>query len=63
MKTRLVVRACRWMVCLAALPLMQVGGCGPAEFLSSAIANETASQVAIFVGTSVETVLFNFFGV
>ncbi len=62
MKARYVVRARRWTLWMAALPLVQVGSCG-AEFISSAIANETANRVAITLGTSVETVLLNLFGV
>ncbi len=62
MKVRPSVRTGRWMLWVAAWPLLQVGGCG-AEFFSSAIANETANQVAISVGNSVQTVLFNLFGV
>ncbi len=62
MKGRPLVRTGRWMLWLAAWPLLQVGGCG-AEFFSSAIATETANRVAIGVGTSVQTVLNNLFGV
>lgn len=62
MKVRPLVRTGRWIIWVAAWPLLQVAGCG-AEFFSSAIATETANRVAIGVGTSVETVLFNLFGV
>ena len=62
MNARYVVQARRWLLWMAAFPLVQVAGCG-AEFISSAIANETANRVAITLGTSVETVLLNLFGV
>ncbi len=62
MKVRPLVRTRRWMLWMAAWPLLQVGGCG-AEFVSSAIATEAANRVAIDVGRSVETVLFNLLGV
>ena len=62
MKRRCAVLARRMMLVVASLPLLQAVGCGP-EFLASALANETAAQVAGVVGTSLETILFNMFGV
>lgn len=51
-----------WMVVIVSLSLLQVAGCG-SEFIASAIANETAGRFAGVLGTSLETALFNLFGV
>ncbi len=58
-RTRL---ARRFLLLIASMPLLQSAGCG-VEFLLSAVANEAASRVAGVIGTSLETVLFNAFGV
>jgi hypothetical protein len=52
----------RWLPVFAALPLLQVGACSP-ELLATATANVATNQVAGVVFTSLETVLFNLFGV
>ena len=52
----------RLVVVIASLPLLQTAGCG-AEFLASAIANETASEFAGVLSISLETALRNLFGV
>ncbi len=52
----------RLLLAAACLPMFQLGGC-TAEFFSSAVANQAGLEVAGIISTSVETVLFNFFGV
>ena len=61
MNYRCCPRPRRWILWMAALPLLQIGSCG-AEFFSAAVANEAANRIAIFFGTSLETVLLNSFG-
>ena len=50
------------MLLVAALCLVQTLGC-TAEFVASVIATGTATEVANILGTSLETILFNLFGV
>ena len=60
MKRRHVKIVHRLMLVVAALPMLQVGGCA-SEFIASAIANETGLRVAETLSYSLETVLLNMF--
>lgn len=51
----------RVLIALAAMPLLQVAGCG-AEFIASALAIGFANQSANVLGTELETALFAAFG-
>jgi hypothetical protein len=50
------------MLLAVALSLVPLMGC-TSEFVASVIATGTATEVAAILGTSLETILFNAFGV
>lgn len=61
MSRRRLIR--RVLLIMAGMPLLQLGACTPQEFFASAIANQAATDVAVLLSTSIETVLLNAFGV
>ncbi len=62
MNCRTHSRKIRFMLVIAALPLLQAGGCG-LDLLAGAIAAQATTEVATPIFTSLETVLLNAFGV
>jgi len=51
----------RLMLVMATLPLIQAGACLP-QFIATSFAQGSALQVSTLLGTSLETILFNAFG-